>query len=50
MEINLIRGMMLAQGNFLMFFTEPIAVFFFAATAVSLVFAIRRQIINLKQG
>ena len=33
-EMNLRRGIMMAKGNFLMFFTRPIAVVFFVLTAI----------------
>lgn len=35
---------MMAKGNFLMFFTRPIAVVFFVLTAISLAFAIHKQV------
>ena len=43
-EMNLRRGIMMAKGNFLMFFTRPIAVVFFVLTAISLAFAIHKQV------
>lgn len=43
-ETNLRRGLMFSQGDFTAFFKAPIALVFFAMTAVSLFFSIRRQI------
>lgn len=41
-EINLRRGLMLAQGDFFKFFESPIAVFFFVLTLISLYFSARK--------
>ena len=47
-EMNLRRGLMLAKGNFFMFFTQPIAVLFFALTAFTLGLTIRNQMVKKK--
>jgi putative tricarboxylic transport membrane protein len=47
-ELNLRRGLMFSKGDFMEFFRAPIAVVFFVGTLISLVFAIRKQIIKAK--
>jgi Uncharacterized protein conserved in bacteria len=46
-EMNLRRGLMMAQGNFLEFFTQPIANVFFVMTLISVIIAVRKQIKTL---
>ena len=48
-EINLRRGLMLAQGNFWLFFQQPIAAVFFVLTAGSLALTIRKRILEMRK-
>jgi putative tricarboxylic transport membrane protein len=50
MEINLRRGLMFSQGNFMPFLTAPIASIFLIAALVSIVLAARKNIRNVRKA
>ncbi|MDF2890304.1 MAG: Tat pathway signal protein [Clostridia bacterium] len=49
MEINLRRGLMFSQGNFMPFLTAPIAAVFLVAALVSIALAARKNIRNMRK-
>lgn len=49
-ELNLRKGLMYTNGSFLEFFTQPIALLFFAITIISVIVSVRKEILRYQRS